>query len=45
MSKKIVSQLKRYNYDGTITLEVFSRDKRYLLASRDKLLEMWNESD
>jgi len=42
---KIVSQLKRYNYDGTITLEVFSRDKRYLLASRDKLLEMWNESD
>lgn len=39
---KIISALKKYKYDGTITLEVFSRDKRYLLASRDKLLELWN---
>lgn len=42
---KIVSSLKKYGYDGTITLEVFSRDKRYLLASREKLLELWNMED
>ena len=42
---KVVSTLKRYKYDGTITLEVFSRDKRYLLASRDKLLELWNDKE
>ena len=41
--KKMVSELKKYKYDGTITLEVFSRDKRYLLASREKLLELWKE--
>ncbi|MBD3181801.1 TIM barrel protein [Candidatus Poribacteria bacterium] len=40
---KMISALKKSGYDGTITLEVFSRDKRYLLASRDKLLEMWGE--
>lgn len=39
---KIVSALKKFKYDNTITLEVFSRDKRYLLASRDKLLELWD---
>jgi sugar phosphate isomerase/epimerase len=42
--KKMIAALKEYKYDGTITLEVFSRDKRYLLASRDKLLELWNET-
>lgn len=40
---KIVSLLKKFRYDDTITLEVFSRDRRYLLASRDKLLELWEE--
>jgi len=40
---KIVKALKKHDYDGTITLEVFSRDKRYLLASRDKLVELWRE--
>lgn len=39
--EKMVKALKKYDYDGTITLEVFSRDKRYLLASRDKLMELW----
>lgn len=39
--EKMVSLLKRYGYDDTITLEVFSRDRRYLLASRDKLQELW----
>ena len=41
---KMIGELKKYGYDGTITLEVFSRDRRYLLASRDKLLELWNEA-
>lgn len=40
---KMIAALKKSKYDGTITLEVFSRDKRYLLASREKLLEMWSE--
>jgi len=39
---KMIAEIKRSGYDGTITLEVFSRDRRYLLASRDKLLELWN---
>jgi len=33
--------LKSFRYDGTITLEVFSSDRRYLLLSRDKLREIW----
>jgi sugar phosphate isomerase/epimerase len=42
--KKIISRLKKSGYDRTITLEVFSPDRRYLLFSRDKLREMWEES-
>ena len=39
--EKIISMLKSSGYDGTITLEVFSQDRRYLLFSRDKLREIW----
>ena len=39
--KKIIPKLKDFGYDGTITLEIFSMDRRYLLFSRDKLREMW----
>ena len=39
--EKIISLLKQSGYDGTITLEVFSPDRRYLLFSRDKLREIW----
>ncbi len=35
-----IKLLKKF-YDGTITLEVFSKDKDYVLMSRDKLREMW----
>jgi sugar phosphate isomerase/epimerase len=42
--KKIVSRLKKSGYDGTVTLEVFSPDRRYLLFSRDKLRELWESS-
>jgi sugar phosphate isomerase/epimerase len=39
--RNIISMLKNSGYDGTITLEVFSQDRRYLLFSRDKLREIW----
>jgi sugar phosphate isomerase/epimerase len=42
--KKVIPQLKKSGYDGTITLEVFSPDRRYLLFSRVKLKELWLES-
>jgi sugar phosphate isomerase/epimerase len=41
---RIIAAIKEFEYDGTITLEVFSRDRRYLLASREKLLELWTEA-
>ncbi|MDI6828995.1 MAG: sugar phosphate isomerase/epimerase family protein [Armatimonadota bacterium] len=37
----IVHILKRVGYDGTITLEIFSDDRDYLLFSRDKLRRLW----
>ncbi|PVU71847.1 sugar phosphate isomerase/epimerase [Acidilobus sp. SCGC AC-742_E15] len=40
--EKILKVLKRY-YDGTITLEVFSRDRDYVLLARDKLRIMWDK--
>jgi sugar phosphate isomerase/epimerase len=35
--------LKGAGYDGTITLEVFTRDRTYLELSRDILRKTWNE--
>ncbi len=40
--KEVIRELKAY-YDGTITLEVFSRDREYVLISRKKLLKLWKE--
>lgn len=37
-----VRTLKASGYDGKITLEVFSDDKRYLAYSRDLLRSMWD---
>ena len=37
---EIAHVLKKYDYDGTITLEIFSNDLDYLLQSRRKLLEL-----
>jgi len=34
--------LKKY-YDGTITLEIFSRDRDYVLLSKEKLKELWQK--
>ena len=38
-----VQALKKCGYDGTITLEVFSKDRHYLLYSRDVLRRIWND--
>lgn len=40
--KRIIKVLKRY-YDGTITLEIFSRDRDYVLLSKEKLIRLWNK--
>ena len=39
-----VKKLKTTGYDGTITLEVFSSQKEYLLLSRDLLRRWWAEA-
>jgi sugar phosphate isomerase/epimerase len=39
--EKMVPLLKKSGYDGTITLEIFSPDRRYLLFSQEKLRELW----
>jgi sugar phosphate isomerase/epimerase len=36
-------QLMKHQYDGTITLEVFSPDRHYLIYSRDILRKAWDE--
>jgi sugar phosphate isomerase/epimerase len=40
--RETVRALKASHYDGTITLEVFSPDKSYLLHSRDILRRLWD---
>ena len=41
--RRTIKVLKRH-YNGTITLEVFSRDRDYALLSREKLIRLWNIS-
>ena len=43
--KRLIRALKRTGYDGTITLEVFSDDRDYLLASHRKLRAAWDQAD
>jgi sugar phosphate isomerase/epimerase len=43
--KRLVRLLKRTGYDSTITLEVFSDDPDYLLASQRKLRAVWDAAD
>ncbi len=42
--EEVLRTLKKTGYDSTITLEVFSEDRRYLIASRDKLISLWRIS-
>lgn len=39
---RCIRALRQVGYDGTITLEVFTPDKRHLGFSRDMLREMWD---
>jgi len=39
-----VRSLKKCGYEGTITLEVFSPDRHYLVYSREVLRRAWDES-
>jgi sugar phosphate isomerase/epimerase len=41
---EVIQALRGIKYDSTITLEVFSNDPRYLVASREKLIELWGAS-
>ena len=41
---KVIASIKKHGYDGTMTLELFSKDRRYLLASREKLIELWDSA-
>ncbi len=40
--QQLIRMVKRAGYDGTITLEVFSDDRDYLLASQRKLRAAWD---
>jgi len=42
--KTPIRELKNRNYDGTITLEIFSQDRDYLLISKRKLEELGRET-
>ncbi len=41
--EQVISLIKATGYDSSFTLEVFSPDRRYAIASREKLLELWNK--
>jgi sugar phosphate isomerase/epimerase len=40
--ENLINVLKKY-YDGTITLEIFSRDRDYVLLSKEKLKKLWKK--
>ncbi|CAN5612461.1 sugar phosphate isomerase/epimerase [soil metagenome] len=40
-----IKALKRAGYDGTVTLEVFSREREHLRVSRRLWLRWWSETD
>ena len=40
--KDIIMQLRKIGYDKTITLEVFVKDRSYLLYSKEKTKQLWN---
>jgi sugar phosphate isomerase/epimerase len=40
--KEVVKELKQH-YDGTITIEVFSKERAYILHSKSLLREMWDK--
>ncbi|MFN2488193.1 MAG: sugar phosphate isomerase/epimerase family protein [Actinomycetota bacterium] len=41
--RAVIAALKRARYDGTVTLEVFSREREHLRVSRSLWLRWWSE--
>jgi sugar phosphate isomerase/epimerase len=41
--KEVIKALKKYGYDGTITLEIFSEYREHLLTSRKIVEELWKK--
>jgi sugar phosphate isomerase/epimerase len=41
---EVVKSIKKTGYDRTFTMEVFSNDRRYVLASVEKFRELWRSS-
>ncbi len=42
--ERILKALKQTNYDDTLTVEVFSKDRDYLRISKEKIKKMWESS-
>lgn len=42
---RAIALIKRKGYDGTITLEVFSPDRDYVLLSAQKVRQWWEEAE
>jgi sugar phosphate isomerase/epimerase len=42
--RSAIRALKRAGYDGTVTLEVFSREREYLRASKRLWQDWWNDA-
>lgn len=43
--RREIRVLKRHGYDGSVTLEVFSREREHLRTSRRLWLEWWSETE
>ncbi len=43
--RRAIRSLKRRGYDGTVTLEVFSREREHLRTSRRLWLSWWRDTD
>jgi sugar phosphate isomerase/epimerase len=41
--KNTVPQIRKV-YDGTVTIEVFSKDRDYVVLSRNKLRALWDDT-
>ncbi len=41
--QRMIRLMKTYGYDGTITLEIFSKERKYVLESRRFLRKLWRE--
>ncbi len=42
--QRVVEWFQQIGYDERFTLEVFSRDQRYLLQSREMFVQLWNDA-